>query len=198
MRVVGVLRVAEACSSRLWHIGTVLYAFSSWHLQIFGLGTYRVGHHSTSDDSFAYRARQEVEDRKRIDNPIARYRLFLQNRGWWSDAEEDELKESLKKDVMRAFKHAESLKRHELKEVFSDVYGGEEPLNLVGVPRSPPSPASSTLPQAKPWHFPMCLQKEQREELTRLLKKYGTVWEPWKAEMKKFKDNGESLLGRTE
>jgi 2-oxoisovalerate dehydrogenase E1 component alpha subunit len=34
---------------------------------------------------------------------------------------------------MRAFKHAESLKRHELKEVFSDVYGGEEPLNLVGV-----------------------------------------------------------------
>ncbi|KAH9997829.1 putative 2-oxoisovalerate dehydrogenase alpha subunit mitochondrial precursor [Russula vinacea] len=132
--------------------------------------TYRVGHHSTSDDSFAYRARQEVEDRKRIDNPIARYRLFLQNRGWWSDAEEDELKESLKKDVMRAFKHAESLKRHELKEVFSDVYGGEEPLNL----------------------------KEQREELTRLLRKYGTVWEPWKAEMKKFKDNGESLLGRTE
>ena len=28
--------------------------------------TYRVGHHSTSDDSFAYRARQEVEDWKRI------------------------------------------------------------------------------------------------------------------------------------
>lgn len=25
-----------------------------------------VGHHSTSDDSFAYRARQEVEDWKRI------------------------------------------------------------------------------------------------------------------------------------
>jgi hypothetical protein len=41
---------------------------------------------------------------------------------------------------MRAFKHAESLKRHELKEVFSDVYGGEEPLNLVSVPRSSPFP----------------------------------------------------------
>jgi 2-oxoisovalerate dehydrogenase E1 component alpha subunit len=109
-------------------------------LQISVRETYRVGHHSTSDDSFAYRPRQEVEDRKRIDNPIARYRLFLQNRGWWSDAEEEELKELLKKDVMRAFKHAEGLKRHELKEVFSDVYGGEEPLNLVGVPRSLPSP----------------------------------------------------------
>jgi 2-oxoisovalerate dehydrogenase E1 component alpha subunit len=50
------------------------------------------------------------------------------------------LKDWLKKDVMRAFKHAESLKRHELKELFSDVYEGEEPLNLVGVPRSYPSP----------------------------------------------------------
>ena len=46
---------------------------------------------------------------------------------------------------MRAFKHAESLKRHELKEVFSDVYGGEEPLNLVGVLRS--SPPLLPLPQ---------------------------------------------------
>jgi 2-oxoisovalerate dehydrogenase E1 component alpha subunit len=35
-------------------------------------------------------------------------------------------------------------------------------------------------------------------ELTRLLRKYGSVWEPWKTEMKKFKDNGESLLGRME
>lgn len=47
---------------------------------------------------------------------------------------------------MRAFKHAESLKRHELKEIFSDVYGGEEPLNLVGVPRSPP-PSPLPLPR---------------------------------------------------
>lgn len=52
------------------------------------------------------------------------------------------MKDSLKKDVMRAFKHAESLKRHELKEVFSDVYGGEEPLNLVGVPHSSPLPST--------------------------------------------------------
>lgn len=66
---------------------------------------------------------------------------------------------------MRAFKHAESLKRHELKEIFSDVYGGEEPLNLVGVPRSslpapppcPPSPASSTLGREKILTFPHAL-----------------------------------------
>ena len=127
------------------------YRYSRLHLLFVALckflffDTYSVGHHSTSDDSFAYRPRQEVEDRKRIDNPIARYRLFLQNSGWWSDAEEEELKESLKKDVMSAFKHAESLKRHELKEAFSDVYGGEEPLNLVGVPSFSPSPTPSRL-----------------------------------------------------
>jgi len=44
----------------------------------------------------------------------------------------------------------------------------------------------------------MFSQKEQREELTRLLRKYASVWEPWKVEIKKFKDNGESLLGRTQ
>lgn len=95
--------------------------------------TYRVGHHSTSDDSFAYRPRQEVEDRKRIDNPIARFRLFLHAQGWWSDAEEEELKERLKKDVMKAFKKAEAAKRHPLGEMFEDVYGGEAPWNLVRI-----------------------------------------------------------------
>lgn len=127
--------------------------------------TYRVGHHSTSDDSFAYRARQEVEDRKRIDNPISRFRLFLQTRGWWSDDDEEELKARLKKDVMQAFKRAEGLKRHELKEMFTDVYGGEEPWNI----------------------------KEQRQELAGLLKKYGQTWEPWRSELRKFKGNGEEL-----
>jgi len=94
---------------------------------------YSVGHHSTSDDSFAYRARAEVEDRKRIDNPITRFRLFMESRGWWNTEAEAELKERLKSDVMRAFKRAESLKRCELGELFTDIYGGEEPWNIVGL-----------------------------------------------------------------
>jgi len=128
--------------------------------------TYRVGHHSTSDDSFAYRPRQEVEDRKRIDNPIARFRKFLDSKGWWSDADEEEVKDRVKKEVMKAFKRGENLQRPELKEMFSDVYGGEEPWNLI----------------------------EQREELKSLLKKYGNVWEPWKSELKKFKGEGKEFL----
>lgn len=92
---------------------------------------YRVGHHSTSDDSFAYRVRSEVEDRKRLDNPITRFRLFMESQGWWSNEAEEELKSRLKKDVLQAFRRAEALPRHELKEMFSDVYGGQQPWNLV-------------------------------------------------------------------
>jgi 2-oxoisovalerate dehydrogenase E1 component alpha subunit len=90
-----------------------------------------VGHHSTSDDSFAYRARHEVEDRKRVDNPLSRLRLFLEDRKWWSAAEEEDLKVRQKKDVLAAFKRAESLKLFGLRNLFNDVYGGEEPWNLV-------------------------------------------------------------------
>lgn len=90
-----------------------------------------VGHHSTSDDSFAYRARSEVDDRKRIDNPLARFRLYLEGRGWWDAEAEEELKTRLKADVMKAFKHAETQSRCEVSEIFTDVYGGEEPWNIV-------------------------------------------------------------------
>ncbi|KAH8825054.1 thiamine diphosphate-binding protein [Flagelloscypha sp. PMI_526] len=128
--------------------------------------TYRVGHHSTSDDSFAYRARSEVENRKRIDNPIARFKAYLESKGWWDDAAEEDLKARHKADVMKAFKHAESLPRAQLSEIFTDVYGGEEPWNI----------------------------KEQRAELQTLMKKYGDSWEPWKAEMSKFKGKGQELL----
>ncbi|KAF9018538.1 branched-chain alpha-keto acid dehydrogenase E1-alpha subunit [Hymenopellis radicata] len=128
--------------------------------------TYRVGHHSTSDDSYAYRARSEVEDRKRIDNPIARFKLYLESKGWWDETAEEELKARLKADVMKAFKKAEAMPYCEVGEMFTDVYGGEQPWNI----------------------------KEQREELTHLLRKYGKTWKPWSAQLKKHKNRGEDLV----
>lgn len=92
---------------------------------------FSVGHHSTSDDSFAYRPRQEVEDRKRVDNPIARFKLFLESKGWWSSEDEEAYKDKARKEIMTAFKRAENLPRPEISEMFTDVYGGEEPWNLV-------------------------------------------------------------------
>jgi len=41
------------------------------------------------------------------------------------------MKEKLKQEVMTTFKRIEKLKRHELKQLFEDIYGGEEPWNIV-------------------------------------------------------------------
>lgn len=131
--------------------------------------TYRVGHHSTSDDSFAYRPRQEVENRKRLDNPLARFRMFLEARGWWSAEEEDAFKARVKDEVMQAMKRAEGLKKPPVQEMFNDVYAGEEPWNI----------------------------KEQREELKRLLGKYGEAYEPWRAELRKHEGEGKDLVEGT-
>jgi 2-oxoisovalerate dehydrogenase E1 component alpha subunit len=84
--------------------------------------SYRVSHHSTSDDSFAYRARVEVEDWKRRDNPLTRLRKWMENRGIWDDEKEREVRLSTRKEVLDAFSKAEKEKRAALGEMFTDVY----------------------------------------------------------------------------
>ena len=163
-------------------------AAGSWHIIPLIINTAvvrnRVGHHSTSDDSFAYRPRKEVEDRKRLDNPIVRFRLFLEARGWWTADEEAGLTKRLKADVVAAYKRAETLPRPEVREMFTEVYGGEEPWHLVSGISVEGTAKVSMLTCAR------MMQREQREELQRLVKKYGTTWEPWKAELKKHKGEG--------
>ena len=45
--------------------------------------TYRLGHHSTSDDSTAYRSIDEINSWEKDDNPIARFKNHLVNKCWW-------------------------------------------------------------------------------------------------------------------
>ncbi|KAI8003323.1 hypothetical protein LOK49_LG08G01461 [Camellia lanceoleosa] len=54
--------------------------------------TYRVGHHSTSDDSTKYRPADEIEHWKTARNPIARFRKWVNRNGWWSDEGESKLR----------------------------------------------------------------------------------------------------------
>ncbi|KAM0803750.1 branched chain alpha-keto acid dehydrogenase complex, alpha subunit [Usnea florida] len=84
--------------------------------------SYRVSHHSTSDDSFAYRARVEVEDWKRRDNPITRLRKWMQHQGLWDEEKEKEARSQIRKDVLKAFAEAEKEKKAPLKCIFTDVY----------------------------------------------------------------------------
>lgn len=105
--------------------------------------SYRVSHHSTSDDSFAYRSRQEVEDWKKRDNPISRMRKWMEARSWWSEEEEQAARKEIKKHVLSAFSSAEKVEKPALKYMFEDTYDQlTEPL------------------------------KQQREELKRLLNEY--------------------------
>ncbi|KZZ96822.1 2-oxoisovalerate dehydrogenase alpha subunit [Moelleriella libera RCEF 2490] len=84
--------------------------------------TYRVSHHSTSDDSFAYRARIEVEDWKRRDNPITRLRKWMEAKGVWDEAKEKEARESLRKEILKGFSEAEKEKKPALRTMFEDIY----------------------------------------------------------------------------
>ncbi|KAJ5902799.1 hypothetical protein N7495_003327, partial [Penicillium taxi] len=84
--------------------------------------SYRVSHHSTSDDSFAYRARVEVEDWKRRDNPIIRLRKWLENKGLWNEDREKETRDTLRKAVLDEFSKAEVEKKPPLRSAFTDVY----------------------------------------------------------------------------
>lgn len=84
--------------------------------------SYRVSHHSTSDDSFAYRAKVEVEDWKRRDNPITRLRKWMQHQGMWDEEKEKEARSQIRKDVLKAFAEAEKEKKGPLRDMFTDVY----------------------------------------------------------------------------
>ncbi|KAJ2575207.1 hypothetical protein GGH19_003185 [Coemansia sp. RSA 1807] len=92
--------------------------------------TYRVSHHSTSDDSSAYRSKKEVEDWSKRDNPISRMRAWLENKGWWARGEDAEVSKTAKAEVLAAFAAAEKLKKPAIRHLFEDVYD-EIPQSLM-------------------------------------------------------------------
>ncbi|KAF1836142.1 hypothetical protein BDW02DRAFT_521743 [Decorospora gaudefroyi] len=83
---------------------------------------YRVGHHSTSDDSFAYRQRVEVEDWKRRDNPLTRLRKWLEGKALWDEDKEKALRSSTRKDVLAAFEQAEKESKPSIRNAFEGVW----------------------------------------------------------------------------
>ena len=58
----------------------------------------RIGHHSTSDDSSAYRSIDEVNYWDKENHPISRLRLYMLSQNLWSDEDEKTwMQESRKK-----------------------------------------------------------------------------------------------------
>ncbi|XP_015932555.1 2-oxoisovalerate dehydrogenase subunit alpha 2, mitochondrial [Arachis duranensis] len=84
--------------------------------------TYRVGHHSTSDDSTKYRPIDEIEYWKMERNPVNRFKRWVERNGWWSDHNESELRSSVRKQLMQAIQVAEKAQKPPLSDLFNDVY----------------------------------------------------------------------------
>ena len=103
--------------------------------------TYRIGHHSTSDDSSAYRSVDEVRFWDSTDHPISRLRHYMVNKGWWDDGKEAQWKQKSKKEVtmwnlwnyehfqvllklqvLESFARAEKKKKPDWRYMFTDVY----------------------------------------------------------------------------
>ena len=132
--------------------------------------TYRVGHHSTSDDSSKYRSAEEVQEWNTVDNPISRFRNWLVDQKWWSEEEERAMQKANKTEVLKTFNRSEKLPKPKLSEMFNDVWSAPDGENLPEV------------------------IAEQKAELGHLLKKYGQTWEPWRKELKRFVEQGEDVM----
>jgi len=85
--------------------------------------TYRIGHHSTSDDSSTYRTNEEVAFWKQNYDPIERVKKYLINtRKLWSEDEDKLFIKSSRKEILDAFTKSEKVLKPSPSQIFIDVY----------------------------------------------------------------------------
>lgn len=89
-----------------------------------------------------------MEQWKSTDNPISRYRMYLEKNKLWSSEMEKDFIGKTRKEVITAFNEAEKIKKPKISEMFSDVYD-TMPTNL----------------------------KEQEAELAELIAKYPNMYD---------------------
>ncbi|XP_006813170.1 2-oxoisovalerate dehydrogenase subunit alpha, mitochondrial-like [Saccoglossus kowalevskii] len=83
--------------------------------------TYRLGHHSTSDDPTTYRTDEEAAYWGRH-HPIDRCRKFITKKGWWSDEEEKTWYKETRQMIINSMDRAEKKLLPNPHEIFTDVY----------------------------------------------------------------------------
>ena len=83
--------------------------------------TYRLAAHSSSDDPSGYRSKDE-EAIWREKDPILRTQHWLKSHDWWTDSEEKELQERLRREVLETMKQAQKRPPPTLETLITDVY----------------------------------------------------------------------------
>jgi pyruvate dehydrogenase E1 component alpha subunit len=82
--------------------------------------TYRISHHTTSDDASRYRRPEELELWKKRD-PIARLRLYMEKRGLWSDGLAARIEAEVAERTDAAAREAESMPAPEPREMLEST-----------------------------------------------------------------------------
>lgn len=83
--------------------------------------SYRMGHHSTSDDSSRYRAAEEIRLWYTRD-PVGRMNHWLQEKNWWDEEKDKSLRIQCRKEAIQALDDASKIPKAKLSEMFTDVY----------------------------------------------------------------------------
>lgn len=84
--------------------------------------TYRRGHHSTSDDSTRYRSASEIKHWQDNFDPVTRFRLYMESKGWWNSELEASLRDKERLSVLQAMEKAEQKPKPAIDMMFDDVY----------------------------------------------------------------------------
>lgn len=91
--------------------------------------TYRVSHHSTSDDSYAYRSKEEVSAWQSASSPISRFKTYLETMSLWDSDQDTAFRKSTRIEILKAFSEAEKVKKPRISDLFTDVFS-DMPLHL--------------------------------------------------------------------
>ena len=83
--------------------------------------SYRLGNHSTSDDSTAYRSKEEI-DLWQKGTAIERLKLHMIGKGIWSEKKEKEFNAEVRKNIIAASSEAEKILKAGPETLFDDVY----------------------------------------------------------------------------
>lgn len=84
--------------------------------------TYRYGPHTMAgDDPTRYRT-EDLDSEWEKKDPIVRFRTFLENKGLWSEEEENEVIEKAKEDIREAIKKADEYPKQKVSEFISHMF----------------------------------------------------------------------------
>ena len=84
--------------------------------------TYRISHHSTSDDSTAYRSVDEVRTWQEREHPLNRVEQLLKQKGAYNEAATTSFKEAVRKEIIDVVFQTEKQLKPPISYLFTDVY----------------------------------------------------------------------------